>query len=200
MGNELHVHSERRGGLAPGSGEQQFGPRHVASAVSRADSGQSGIALLKTWEPTRTALIGEMYFARGFAEVQLASDFCNGIPLSDGTELEIIYGDPVPVSSVFTTAIASFDAALAAATGTDAASVRIQRARARWKGPGADWPTTNSLRRQPRSVGPPAFRPISAIKRRRRSRRATMSSGLRGSAPSVTRWPIPSKETAVTCS
>ena len=86
------------------------------------------IALLKTWEPTRTALIGEMYFARGFAEVQLASDFCNGIPLSDGTGEEVTFGDPVPVASVFTTAIASFDAALAAATGTDAASLRIQRA------------------------------------------------------------------------
>ncbi len=86
------------------------------------------ITLLKEWEPTRTALIGEMYFARGFAEVQLASDFCNGIPLSDGATEEIVFGDPLPVSGVFTAAIASFDAALAAATGTDAASLRVQRA------------------------------------------------------------------------
>jgi len=86
------------------------------------------IALLKEFEPTRTALRAEMYFARGFAEVQLASDFCNGIPLSDGAGTEIVYGDPLPVSAVFNVAIASFDSALATATGSDAASVRVQRA------------------------------------------------------------------------
>ena len=86
------------------------------------------IALLKEWLPTRTDLIGEMYFARGFAEVQLASDFCNGIPLSDGATEEIIFGDPQPVSAVFNVAIASFDSALATATGTNAANVRVQRA------------------------------------------------------------------------
>jgi hypothetical protein len=86
------------------------------------------IALLKEWEPTRTALIGEMYFARGFAEVQLASDFCNGLPLSNGAGEDIVFGEPQPVSVVFNVAIASFDSALATATGTDAASVRIQRA------------------------------------------------------------------------
>lgn len=86
------------------------------------------IALLNKFEPTRTALRAEMYFARGFAEVQLASDFCNGIPLSDGATEEIVFGDPQPVSAVFNAAIASFDSALATATGTDAASVRVQRA------------------------------------------------------------------------
>lgn len=86
------------------------------------------IGLLKTWEPTRTALRGDMYFARGFAELQLASDFCNGIPLSDGANEEIVYGDPLPVSAVFTAAIASFDSALSTASGTDAASIRVRRA------------------------------------------------------------------------
>jgi starch-binding outer membrane protein, SusD/RagB family len=86
------------------------------------------IALLKQYDPTRTALRAEMYFARGFAELQLASDFCNGIPLSDGATETIVFGDPMPVAAVFATAIASFDSALATATGTDAASVRVQRA------------------------------------------------------------------------
>lgn len=87
------------------------------------------IALLKQWEPTRTALIAEMYFARGFAEVQLASDFCNGIPLSDGAQEEIVFGEPLTVAQVFDRAIASFDSALATAgSATDAASVRVQRA------------------------------------------------------------------------
>jgi hypothetical protein len=69
-----------------------------------------------------------MYFARGFAELQLASDFCNGIPLSNGAGAEIVYGEPLTVAQVFAAAIASFDSALATATGTDAASVRVQRA------------------------------------------------------------------------
>ncbi|MBV6520513.1 MAG: hypothetical protein MNPFHGCM_00629 [Gemmatimonadaceae bacterium] len=86
------------------------------------------IPLLKEFQPTRTSLIGEMYFARGFAELQLASDFCNGIPLSDGSGTEIKYGGPLPVSKVFEAAIASFDTALKTATGTDAQSVLVQRA------------------------------------------------------------------------
>lgn len=86
------------------------------------------IALLKEFEPTRTALRGEMYFARGFAELQLASDFCNGIPLSDASGTEIVYGEPLPVSKVFEAAIASFDSALSIVTGTDAASIRVRRA------------------------------------------------------------------------
>lgn len=86
------------------------------------------VALLNEFDKAKTALIAEMHFARGFAELQLASDFCNGIPLSDGAAEQATYGAPQPVASVFTTAIASFDAALTAATGTDVQSVLIQRA------------------------------------------------------------------------
>lgn len=87
------------------------------------------INLLNEWQPTLTALRAEMYFARGFAEVQVASDFCNGIPLSDGTEEDIVFGDPLSVQQVFNVAIASFDSAVAVAgTATDAASVRVVRA------------------------------------------------------------------------
>lgn len=87
------------------------------------------IALLNEWAPTRTALIAEMYFARGFAEVQLASDYCNGIPLSDGAQEEIVFGDPLTIAEVFSRAIASFDSAIAkVGSATDAASVRVLRA------------------------------------------------------------------------
>ena len=41
------------------------------------------IPLLKEFDSTNKVLIAEMYFARGFAEMQLALDFCNGIPLSE---------------------------------------------------------------------------------------------------------------------
>src|SRR5262245_54532292 len=86
------------------------------------------IALLTKYRPTPSADIGEMYFARGFAELQLASDFCNGIPLSDGAGDEIKLGEPLTVKQVFDAAIASFDSAMNLSTGTDAASVSINRA------------------------------------------------------------------------
>jgi len=50
-----------------------------------------------------------MYFARGFAEAQLAQDFCNGIPLSDGTQEDYTtgLGKPLTVAEVFARSIAS---------------------------------------------------------------------------------------------
>jgi hypothetical protein len=86
------------------------------------------IALLNKWKPTPTSDIGEMYFIRGFAQMQLAQDFCNGIPLSDAAGDAVILGKPLPITDVFNTAIASYDSALAASNGTDAASVAIARA------------------------------------------------------------------------
>jgi hypothetical protein len=85
------------------------------------------IPLLQVYDTANKALIAEMYFARGFAELQLASDFCNGIPLSDGSGDEIRYGDPLSVSEVFAIAVASFDTAITKA-GTDAQSVAIATA------------------------------------------------------------------------
>jgi starch-binding outer membrane protein, SusD/RagB family len=93
----------------------------------RTDANQA-IALLTKYKPTPAADIGEMYFARGFAELQLASDYCNGIPLSDGAGDQVVFGNPLPVKDVFNVAIASFDSALALSTGTDAGSVSINRA------------------------------------------------------------------------
>lgn len=93
----------------------------------RTDANQA-IALLNKWKPTPTADIGEMYFARGFAEFQLASDFCNGIPLSDGSGDVAVFGQPLPVKDVFNVASVSFDSAIALSGGTDAASVSINRA------------------------------------------------------------------------
>ncbi len=77
----------------------------------RTDANQA-IALLNAWKPNPASDIGEMYFARGFAELQLASDFCNGIPLSDGSGDQVVFGDPLPVKDVFAAAVASFDSAL----------------------------------------------------------------------------------------
>jgi starch-binding outer membrane protein, SusD/RagB family len=86
------------------------------------------VQLLEKFQPTLTADVAEMYFARGFAELQLASDFCNGIPLSDATQDPQVLGAPLSVADMFNVAEASFDSALAIATGTDAASVRVANA------------------------------------------------------------------------
>ena len=84
------------------------------------------IGLLNTYKKDPDEDIGEMYFARGFAELQLASDFCNGIPLSDGTTGTL--GKPLSVDSVFKVAAASFDTAMQHSTGTGANAVLINRA------------------------------------------------------------------------
>lgn len=77
-------------------------------------------------EPPRT--IAEMYLARGFAEMQLAQDFCNGIPLGSVQGDMVVSGPPLPVDSVFRRAVASYDSAIAIATATDSATVTIRRA------------------------------------------------------------------------
>ena len=73
------------------------------------------IAAMKEFNPDSTSMIAELYFARGFAEMQLAQDFCNGIPLSDGSGEEIVFGQPLTIDSVFKVSIASYDSALALA-------------------------------------------------------------------------------------
>ena len=87
------------------------------------------IPSLKKYFPDGKADLAEMYFARGFAELQLASDFCNGIPLSDASGATIEFGEQKSVAEVFEISIASFDTALATVSGlTDAASVRVRSA------------------------------------------------------------------------
>jgi hypothetical protein len=97
-------------------------------AVNRVrTAANQAIPLLQEFDSTNKALIAEMYFARGFAEMQLALDFCNGIPLSNGAGSEIVYDEPRTGQEVFQVAVASFDSAIAQA-GTDAQSVSVATA------------------------------------------------------------------------
>jgi hypothetical protein len=58
----------------------------------------------------------------------MASDFCNGIPLSDGTGEEIEFDQPRTNAEVFTAAVASADSGLAlVATATNADGIKIRR-------------------------------------------------------------------------
>lgn len=92
-------------------------------------SANQAIRGLTEYLPNETSLRAEMYFARGFAELQLASDFCNGIPLSDGSGDEIVYGEPKTVAQVFGSAQAAFDSAITlVGSATDATSLLVGRA------------------------------------------------------------------------
>ena len=92
-------------------------------------SSNEAIVAMRRFRETETTRIAELYFVRAFAEMQMANDFCNGIPLStiDSTGA-IIYDEPRPVAYVFERAIASADSGLAIVTGTDSASVTVRNA------------------------------------------------------------------------
>ncbi len=94
------------------------------------------LAAMTQYAPTNRTLIAELYLARGFAELQLASDFCNGIPIGTTTgTVPPEDGLPLSVQAVFAKAAASLDSAIIFANGTDSASVtrnqaaRVARAR-----------------------------------------------------------------------
>jgi len=75
----------------------------------------------------KDAKIAEMYFALGYTEANLAEFFCNGIPLSDASGDEVVYGTPKSVAEVFEIAIASLDSGLTeigSTTGADADNIR----------------------------------------------------------------------------
>jgi hypothetical protein len=91
-------------------------------------SANQAIPLLIKWTPNPSANIAEMYLARGMAELQIALDFCNGIPLDDGNANPIVYSQPLSNAEIFDVAAASFDTAMARASGADPASVRVNRA------------------------------------------------------------------------
>ncbi len=61
-------------------------------------------------------------------ELQIATDFCNGIPLDDGNLSPPVYTQPLSNSQIYDVAAASFDTAMTLASGTDAASLNINRA------------------------------------------------------------------------
>ena len=86
------------------------------------------IAALNKVNPTARALIAEMYLARGFAELQLASDFCNGIPISNVYSADPTNTTPQTTAQVFAYAALSLDSAINTANQADAQSVLINRA------------------------------------------------------------------------
>lgn len=82
------------------------------------------IPLLRQFRPSPASNIGQMFFVKGFAELQSAQDVCDGIIFSDATQPVIAYGSPTSTSEAFAIAAASFDSATANA-GTDAGAATV---------------------------------------------------------------------------
>jgi len=71
------------------------------------------MALLRQWKPTDTTDVGQMYWVRGWAEMTIAENFCNGMPISSlDASNNIIYGDQLPNVEIYKRAMASFDSAM----------------------------------------------------------------------------------------
>lgn len=98
---------------------------------TRVDAWQA-ITALRTYKPNAISEVGEMWFVKGFAELQSASDFCNGQPFADLSGDAPQLSGPVSVAEAFTMAEASFDSALANSGGdsvvTNAAKIGKARA------------------------------------------------------------------------
>jgi hypothetical protein len=82
---------------------------------------------LNTFKPTAKGEIGEMWFVKGYAELQSALDFCNGQPFADLSSGSPDLGTPLSGADALKLALASFDSALAVVgSATDSISVRVK--------------------------------------------------------------------------
>jgi len=95
------------------------------------------IPVLRQWKPANVSDVGQMFWVRGWAEMTIAENFCNGMPLSSlDASNNIIYGDPLPNTEIYGRAIASFDTAVQNAPAGDSRAdtvkwlVGIEKARA----------------------------------------------------------------------
>ncbi len=71
------------------------------------------IPVLRQWKPDNISDVGQMYWVRGWAEMTIAENFCNGMPLSSLDESNnIVYGDQLQNTEIYARSIASFDTAL----------------------------------------------------------------------------------------
>jgi hypothetical protein len=105
-----------------------LGPLYTTLQQARGSSRTALKAMVQFEPSTSTTHQAEMYFAISFAEMQLAEDFCNGIPLGETIGGIPQYTVPLTTKDVFTAAAARADSGLALATGTDAATLQVKNA------------------------------------------------------------------------
>ena len=87
------------------------------------------VDLLREFSPQPAAYQAQMFASSAFTAVMLGEHYCNGIPLLSRVEgSDVVGGEPLPVDSVFRTAVAESDSALAnlgPATPAQADSARL---------------------------------------------------------------------------
>lgn len=82
---------------------------------------------LQAFQPAARGKIGEMWFLKGYAELQSGLDFCNGQPFADLTADAPDIGTSVGVNDAYRMALASFDSALTVVgTASDSLSLRVR--------------------------------------------------------------------------
>jgi len=106
-----------------------LGPLYNTLQQSRG-SARTALTYLKQFEPTSSSTHqAEMYFIIAFDELQLAEDFCNGIPLGETIDGVPQYSKPYTTKDVYTMAAARADSGLALlGSASDAASAQIRNA------------------------------------------------------------------------
>jgi hypothetical protein len=125
-GDTQAQHNETDGRLVQSSNGVLSGA--YTSAQQARGFAQTAITALRTYvTPPPAASIGELYFAIGFAELQMSEVFCNGVPFGNMVNGVPVYTAPISNADGFRLASARFDTALALVTGTDAQSVAIAR-------------------------------------------------------------------------
>jgi hypothetical protein len=91
-------------------------------------SAREALGALRVYLPDPGS-IGQMYFIMGFAELSLAEDFCNGLPLSDASTGVPEYGKSLSNAEVFAIAREHFDSALTAVgSATDDLATHVRNA------------------------------------------------------------------------
>jgi starch-binding outer membrane protein, SusD/RagB family len=79
------------------------------------------IASLRQWRPNDISSVGQMYWVRGWAELTIAENFCNGMPISSlDANNNLVFGEPETNVQIFQRAIVSFDSAVQNAPAGDA--------------------------------------------------------------------------------
>jgi hypothetical protein len=85
------------------------------------------IPVLREWKPNNVSDVGQMYWLRGWAEMTIAENFCNGSPISFLDENNnIVYGKPETNVEIYTRAKASFDTAVQNAPAGEARSDTVK--------------------------------------------------------------------------
>jgi starch-binding outer membrane protein, SusD/RagB family len=105
----------------------------VSSAYSTATRSRgyyrAAIDALKAVTTTdKDAKIGEMYFALGYTENNLAEIFCNGIPLGETVAGVVQYSKPLTNQEVYAVALTHLDSAIALSAGTSTLATSVRNA------------------------------------------------------------------------